>query len=74
MDQAKVRAILEWELPSKSDRVAILPRLANNYQRFILGYSTITIPLTNLLKKNYKWNWTVKYQEAFEELKKVVTT
>lgn len=36
--------------------------------------STITSPLTNLLKKNVPFRWNEKCQESFEELKKRLTT
>jgi hypothetical protein len=31
--------------------------LANYYRRFIEGYSKKTIYLSDLLKKNYRWEW-----------------
>ncbi|RVW76388.1 Retrovirus-related Pol polyprotein from transposon 17.6 [Vitis vinifera] len=37
------------------------------------GYSTRATPLTDLLKKNKAWEWDERCQQAFEDLKKVVT-
>ena len=31
-------------------------------------------PLTNLTKKEVKWEWTEKCQEAFEQIKECLTT
>lgn len=36
---------------------------------YIKDFSRITVPLTNLTKKEVKWEWTDKCQAAFEELK-----
>ena len=45
----------------------------NYYCRFIKGYLAITAPLTDLLKKNQPWQWSPQCQEAFLELKRVVS-
>ncbi|PKI50099.1 hypothetical protein CRG98_029495 [Punica granatum] len=42
-------------------------------QQFIKGYSSITMPLTDLLKKAQAWEWTDECQAAFDRLKQVVT-
>ncbi|GJZ79971.1 putative nucleotidyltransferase, ribonuclease H, partial [Tanacetum coccineum] len=44
----------------------------NYYRRFIMGYSAIASPLTDLLKKNKAWIWDEEFQAAFESLKKAV--
>ena len=38
------------------------------------GFSKVAGPLTHLTKKETKYEWTVKHEEAFEELKKRLTT
>ncbi|WVZ88949.1 hypothetical protein U9M48_035416 [Paspalum notatum var. saurae] len=48
--------------------------LAGYYRRFIEGFSEIAKPLIALLEKNIKFQWTSACQEAFEELKKRLTT
>ncbi|GJX16759.1 RNA-directed DNA polymerase, eukaryota [Tanacetum coccineum] len=40
--------------------------------RFIMGYSSIASPLTDLLKKNKAWIWDEECQAVFESLKKAV--
>ena len=42
--------------------------LANYYHRFIKGFTSIARPLYDLVKKDQKWNWTEKQEEAFREL------
>ena len=43
------------------------------YQRFIRKYSTILAPLTDLLKKSVKWNWTEKCEHAFRAVKSMLS-
>ncbi|XP_070017339.1 uncharacterized mitochondrial protein AtMg00860-like [Nicotiana sylvestris] len=73
MDEAKVRAIQEWEEPIKVTELRYFLSLSNYYRRFISGCSAKTAPLTGLLKKNKPWIWTEHYQKAFEGLKVAVT-
>ncbi|KAL0313604.1 UNVERIFIED_CONTAM: Transposon Ty3-G Gag-Pol polyprotein [Sesamum radiatum] len=43
-------------------------------RRFIKGYPKIVNPLTDLLKKDQKWEWTVACDDAFKLLKQVIST
>ena len=47
---------------------------ANFYRRFILNYSMICRPLTELTKKDTHFFWTPECDEAFKELKRRFTT
>jgi hypothetical protein len=44
------------------------------YRRFIEGFSKITNPMTELLRKDKKFKWTPAYEASFYELKKQLTT
>jgi hypothetical protein len=48
--------------------------LAGYYRRLILNFSKIAKPITDLLKKDEKFVWNVKRDEAFQTLKKLLTT
>jgi hypothetical protein len=48
--------------------------LAGYYRRFIEGFSKIAWPMTELLKKEKKFNWTESCERSFQELKKRLTT
>ena len=69
IDEIKVRVIREWSKPSKLKQLHLFLRLPNYYKRFIKGYSKLVTPLTDLLKKDHKWERSSKFQAAFDELK-----
>jgi hypothetical protein len=48
--------------------------LAGYYRRFILNFSKITKPIIELLKKGNKYAWSDASDEAFQILKKLLTT
>jgi hypothetical protein len=48
--------------------------LAGYYQRFIPNFSKIANPITDLLKKGEKFVWNVGSDEAYQTLKKLLTT
>ena len=72
MDESKVKAIQDWDPPPKVTELRSFLGLVNYYRRFIKGYLTKATPLTDLLKKGKAWEWSVKCQHTFEDLKKVV--
>ncbi|KAH9697420.1 Endonuclease [Citrus sinensis] len=73
MKNAKVKAILDWEPPSKVPELRSFLGLVNYYRHFIKGYSAKAAPLTDMLKKNRTWHWSEECQRAFEELKKAIS-
>jgi hypothetical protein len=48
--------------------------LASYYRRFILNFSKIAKPITDLLKKEDMFVWNAKRDEVFQTLKKLLTT
>jgi hypothetical protein len=48
--------------------------LAGYYHRFIPNFSKIAKPITDLLKKGEKFVWNAERDEAFQTLKKLLTT
>ena len=60
MDKGKVQAIMEWSIPTKVTEFRSFLGLANYYRRFIKGYSKRVSPLTDLLKKDNQWDWSMQ--------------
>ncbi len=74
MDEGKVEAIRNWPVPSTIKELQRFLGFSNFYRRFIHNYSSITCPLTNLLKyKPKSLSWSPAATEAFETLKKAFT-
>ena len=64
----------DWLEPQCVKHIQQFPGLSNYFWKFIQGYSKLATPLTNLTKKEVKWEWTSKYQDAFEHIKECLTT
>jgi hypothetical protein len=74
VDPSKVKDILEWKPPTTVHQVRSFLGLAGYYRRFIPDFSKIVKPITSLLKNDTKFNWSSKCNEAFEQLKVLLTT
>ena len=48
--------------------------MVNYYRRFIKGYSKVGYPLSDLLKKERKWEWNAECQDVFQKLKDSITS
>ena len=46
--------------------------LAGYYRRFVKGFFVIASPLTKLLRKEVKFEWTYNCQDSFEQLKEML--
>jgi hypothetical protein len=70
MDDHKVKAILDSELPKLVLALRFFLRLASYYRKFIKNFAKMVAPLTNLLKKSAEtYEWDEACDEAFETLR-----
>jgi hypothetical protein len=74
VDPTKVKDILEWKPPTTVHQVRSFLGLAGYYRRFIPNFSKLMKPITSLLKNDIKFNWSSNCNEAFEQLKVLLTT
>ncbi|XP_069468391.1 uncharacterized protein [Ambystoma mexicanum] len=74
MDPEKVAAFKEWPVPTNCKEIQRFVGFSNFYRRFIPNFSSLTLPLTNLLKKGVPYVWNSVAQESFDELKTWFTT
>jgi hypothetical protein len=70
VDPSKITSILERKAPTNPTKVRAFLGLARYYRKFVEGFSSITRPLTQILKKDKKFEWTTRCEEIFQELKK----
>ena len=74
MDPAKLEVIQGWPNPRNLHELRSFIGMCAYYRRFIEKFSFIAGPLHDLTKKNVKYNWTAKEQEAFNKLKSKLTS
>ena len=65
---------MKWEPPKNVMKVRSFLGLAGNYQRFVKGFSKLTMPMTCLTKKGEKFLWTQECEPFFHTLKGKLTT
>ena len=73
-DPAKIEAVKSWPTPTSQTEVRSFLGLASYYRRFILNFSDVVKPLTNLTKKEQPFIWTPECDEAFNTMKQMLTT
>jgi len=74
MQWNKIEAINEWMACRDVSEVCALMGVSGYYRRFIKDFSTIAAPLYKLTRKDSKFHWTTECQEAFDELKRRLTS
>ncbi|KAJ8748557.1 hypothetical protein K2173_003458 [Erythroxylum novogranatense] len=73
VDLSKIKAIVNWKLPRNVTEVRSFLGLAGYYRRFVKEFSVIASPLTKLLRKGVKYEWSDKCQSSFDQLKSMLT-
>jgi hypothetical protein len=74
VDPSKVQDVLSWNEPMSVDDIQSFLGLGGYYRKFIEGFSKISKPMTELLEKDKKFEWTPACESSFQELKKRLTT
>ena len=69
---AKVAPIKEYPTPKNLRDLRKFQGMASWYRQFISDYATIAEPLTQLIRKNQKFEWLDEQQSAFELLKAMI--
>jgi hypothetical protein len=71
VDPTNIQVIRDWPAPTTLTELRSFLVLANFYHRFVLGFSHITCPLSQVTKggAKEKFFWSESQQKAFKELK-----
>ncbi|XP_037930020.1 uncharacterized protein LOC119664634, partial [Teleopsis dalmanni] len=73
-DPEKIAAIKDLPPPCNLKELRRCIGVASWYRRFVPQFSSTIQPLTLLLKKGKRWQWTEVQQAAFDELKEKLTS
>jgi hypothetical protein len=65
VDPSKVQDVLSWKAPTSVDDIHSFLGLAGYYRRFLKGFSKISKPMTGLLEKDKKFEWTSACEASF---------
>ena len=74
VDLEKVEAVMSWERPKSVFKIRSFLGLAGYYRRFNEDFSRIAAPMTMLTRKEVKFDWDDRCEEAFQELKRRLTS
>ena len=74
VDPQKVEAVMSWERLKSVFEIRSFLGLARYYRRFIEDFSKIAAPMTRLTRKEVKFDWDERCEEAFQELKRRLTS
>ncbi|WVZ93530.1 hypothetical protein U9M48_039501 [Paspalum notatum var. saurae] len=74
VDPSKVECVLNWKQPEIVTKIRSFLSLAAYYRRFIKDFSKTAKPMTSMTKKNAKYSWSPNCEEAFQSLKRSLTT
>jgi hypothetical protein len=74
VDPEKVQEVMDWKPPTTVRRIRSFLGLAGYYRRFIPDFSRTAKPMTELLKKGVKFEWSQKCMNAFHTFRQHLTT
>jgi len=65
VDPAKIATVVDWPRPTNTTEVRSFLGMAGYYRRFVKDFSKIAMPLTRLLRKDHKFEWTGECETSF---------
>src|SRR5260221_5279901 len=74
MDPVKFQGVTDWLQPAKVKDVQSFIGFMNFYWRFICDFCEIAHPLHMLTQKSKDWSWGAAEQQAFDALKRAITS
>jgi len=73
-DDDKIAKVLKWPQPTTPTAVRGFTGLCGTMRIWIPNYSQLIRPLTELTRKGTEFIWTDRHQEAFDTMKKIITS
>ena len=65
---------MSWERPKSVFEICSFLGLAGYYRRFIEDFSQLVVPMARLTRKEVKFVWDYSCEQAFQELKRRLTS
>ena len=65
VDPKKVEAVMSWERPKSVFEIRSFLGLARYYKRLIKDFPRLAAPMTRLTRKEVKFDWDARCEEAF---------
>ena len=72
-DPEKISSVKDWPLPKNRKQVRSFLGFCSYYRKFVKNFAVLAKPLYNLTEENVKFFWSSECQQAFENLKRVLT-
>jgi len=72
--EKKVEKIVSWPIPVGVSELRTWLGMITYYTKFIPHMATVAAPLYSLLHQDKEWHWSDQCNQAFENLKKLLTT
>ena len=73
-DPSKIQAVVDWPTPTNLRQCRAFIGLCQYYRRFVPNFSAIAAPLYDLTKKHVPFVWSTECQQAFDSLKRSLTS
>ncbi|GKV15510.1 hypothetical protein SLEP1_g26297 [Rubroshorea leprosula] len=69
VDPQKIEAVVDWKRPNSVAEIRSFLGLASYYRRFVGDFSRIALPMSRLIRKDTKFEWTPECEKSFLTLK-----
>ncbi|KAF8094484.1 hypothetical protein N665_0361s0009 [Sinapis alba] len=73
VDPEKVTSITNCPTPKSASKVQSFLGLAGYYRKFVKGFASLSKPMTQLMRKGVKFEWSEQCVESFKKLKEHLT-
>lgn len=68
-DPEKVKAVKDWKKLSNRKELQSFLGFASYYRKFVRNFAKIAYPLTQMLRRDRKWEWSKECEDSLNELK-----
>ncbi|GKU98441.1 hypothetical protein SLEP1_g11449 [Rubroshorea leprosula] len=74
VDPQKIEAMMNWKRPNSIVEIRSFLGLVGYYRRFVGDFFRIALPMTRLIRKDTKFEWTLECEKSFLTLKEKLVT